>query len=154
MRSVRGAIAVLLAISCCVQTMWPCRCGFAGRTCSSEHCVHDAECHECSRSHVATPARDQATVVDQTKVCTLPIHHQSPVAPQNRCLFCTSQANWVAERDSKWSLNDDLSALIGGPFGSYAWREEHPPAVVQRLQPLCQRSDPRVTLKRPPRMQV
>lgn len=154
MRSVRGAIAVLLAISCCVQTMWPCRCGFACRTCRAEHCVHDENCHECPHSHKTTPVRDRATAVEQTEVCALLIHHHPPVAPKNRCLFCAGQANWLAERDSKWSLNDDLSALIGGPFGSYAWCEGHQLTVVQRLQPLCLRSDPRATLKQPPRMQV
>lgn len=153
-RSVRGAIAVLLAISCCLQTMWPCRCEFACRTCRTEHCVHDAKCHECSHSHETTPDRDQATAIEQTAACVFLTPPKPPVAPKNRCLFCTSQVNWLAERDSKWSLNDDLSALIGGPFGSHAWCEGHPPAVVQRLQPLCRRNDPRATLKQPPRMQV
>ena len=154
MRFVRGAIAVLLVIVCGMQAMWPCRCGLVCQTCRAKHCVHDAKYHECSHSHETTSVRDQGTAVEQTEVCSQLIHHQPPLAPKNRCMFCTGQENWLAERDSKWSLNDDLTALIDSTFGSYAWCVGHPLAVVQRLQPLCLRSDPRATLKQPPRMQV
>ncbi len=153
-RSVRGTIAVLLAIICGMQTMWPCRCGLACRACGAEHGVHDAKCYECSHSHETTPVRDQAPAGEQKEACVLLTHPEPPVAPKNRCLFCTGQVHWLAERDSKWSLSDDLSALMGGPSGACAWFTEHQSAVFQRLTPLCQRSDPESTRKRPPRMQV
>ena len=154
MRSVRGAIAVMLTIICGMQTMWPCRCGLACRTCGAKHCVHDAKCHECSRCHETTSIHDQASAAEQMEACVHRTHQTPPVAPKNRCMFCTGQVHWLAERDSKWSLSDDLSALIGGPSGLYAWFAVNQPAVVHRLKPLCQRSDPRATLKQPPRMQV
>ena len=153
-RSVRGAIAVMLTIICGMQTMWPCRCGLACRACGAEHCVHDAKCHDCLHSHETTPVRDQATIVEQTEASVQLIHQDPPVAPNDRCLFCTGQVHWLVERDSKWSLSDDLTALMDGPSGACAWFAEHQSAVFQRLTPLCQRSDPESTRKRPPRMQV
>ena len=153
-RSVRGAIAVLLAIICGVQTMLPCRCGLACRACGADLCVHDAKCHECSHSHEATPIQYQATAVDQPKACVHQTHPEPPVAPRNRCLFCTGQVHWLAERDSKWSLSDDLTALMSGPSGFCAWFAVSQPIVVQRMKPFCQRSDPEPMRKRLPRMQV
>ena len=153
-RSVRGAIAVMLTIICGMQTMWPCRCGLACRTCGAKHCVHDAKCHECTHSHEATPVRGQATAVEQTAACALLTHPEPPVAPKNRCLFCTVHVNWLVERDSKWTVSDDLSVSMSGPSGWCTRLVIHPPAVFQRLKPLCEHSDPAATLKQSPRMQV
>ena len=153
-RSVRGAIAVLLAIICGMQTMWPCRCGLACRRCSAEHCVHDAKCHECSHCHEATPIQDQATAAEQTEDRVHLTHQVPPVAPKNRCMFCTGQVNWLAERDSKWTVSDDLAALMSGSVGSHARFVVHQPAVFQRLKPLCEHSEPWDTLMQSPRMQV
>jgi hypothetical protein len=153
-RSVRGAIAILLAIICGMQAMLPCRCGLACSACDAKHCVHEAKCQTCSHSQETTRVQGQATAVEQTEACVHPTYPEPPVAPKNRCMFCTGRVHWLPERDSKWSLSDDLKALTGGPSGFCAWFTVSGPSVVQRLKPLCQRSDPESTQKRPPRMQV
>jgi hypothetical protein len=147
-RAVRGVIAVLLVISCVVQTMWPCCCGLACRACRADHCVHDAKCHTCSHSHQTTSIRDQATAIDEATLS------EPPVAPKNRCIFCTGQFHWLAERESKWSLSDDLSKLMSGPSGSRTWLAVRQPAVVHRLTPISQHRVPECALKSSPRMQV